>query len=159
MAKGRWSRVSSLAKKRIGCKAAEVAALRVNIPYQGKRNSKAEVAATLPCKDKSPLLRVKRGCAAHGAVQEYSFLLNRIALGAVRGPAACQLTSGKHLHLNMALPSPFTLRHHFAPLRQPHKYQTHLRKAANNNKKTSALRLEALHNDAPQKVQHIVTGC
>jgi len=110
-------------------------------------HSKAVVAATLSCKSSPPLLRVKRGCAAHGAGPIYSFLLNRMALGTGRGPALCALTSGKHLHRYTALCSPFFQGHHFAPL------QT----TANNNK-ASALRLDALQNDDFLKENHIYTG-
>jgi len=81
-------------------------------PFTGY-HSKAVLGVTQCCKDSPPPLGVKRGCAAHGAVQIMSILLNRIALGAGRGPALCVLTSGKHLHHYTALSRPFAQRHHF----------------------------------------------
>ncbi len=127
-------------------------------PLSG-HHSKAVVAATLSCKDSPPLLRYKRGCAAHGAAQINIFLLNRIALGAGPWPIMGALTSEKHLHRSPALCSHFAQRHHFAPLHQPHKNPTHFKKAANNNNKASALRLDALQNDGFRKENHIYTGC
>lgn len=91
---------------------------RVKNPFRGKTFSKAVLAASASLKKGLPLLGVKRGCAAHGAVPICSFLLNRLALGTGRGPALCALTSEKHLHRYTALCSPFFQRHHFAPLQK-----------------------------------------
>ncbi len=109
--------------------------------------SKAVVAATLSCKSSPPRLRYKRGCAAHGAWPTCSFLLNRMA------PGAAPRFDNNNLWTHSFVP-----RHHFAPLHQPHKNPTHFKKAANNNNKTSALRLDALQNDGFQKENHIYTG-
>ena len=87
-------------------------------------HSKAVVAATQVCKDSPPLLRVKRGCAAHAPAQMCTFLLNRIALytGRLTRPQ-CPPGTGRAT-------GPF---HSLFPLvafrtaPQPHKNLTHLK--------------------------------